>query len=190
MHISKEEARIHNLINRFAKNEQLLNKELLSKDDLKNELFFREEDFQIAIGGNILGNKGSDFLPTDRLRSGVKQLLSNIIKNEEELDHLKKEYLLKFKELDESDSYRPTEELIDLASKIHWHILPEYEEYMIVNRGLYPNKDTEEYYNHFHTLEDLYRELTSCGKKIESKKGDMNLNEEIGKNLFKKMGRL
>jgi len=74
--------------------------------------------------------------------------------------------------------------LINLASKIHWHILPEYEEYMIVNSELYPNKDTREYYNHFHTLEDLYKELTQSGKKVSSKKGDKNLNKKINIEIY------
>lgn len=53
MHISKEEARIHNLVNRFAKNKELLNSGQLSKLDLTDKLFFRAEDFKIAIDGNI-----------------------------------------------------------------------------------------------------------------------------------------
>lgn len=184
MYISKEEARVHNLINRFAKNKNLLGVEQLSKIDLTDKLFFREEDFQIAIDGNILKKESGGFFTTDLLKDEVNRVLSNIIENKQELARLEEEYLSKFKELNESGSYRPTEELIDLASKIHWHILPEYEEYMIVNSELYPNKDTREYYNHFHTLEDLYKELTQSGKKVSSKKGDINLNQKINIKIY------
>lgn len=184
MHISKEEARVHNLINRFAKNDHLLGVDVLSKDDLRDKLFFREEDFRIAINGNILKNRNGGFLTTDHLIEEVNRLLNQTIEDEQELASLKKEYLSKFQELSESGSYRPTEVLINLASEIHWHILPEYEEYMIVNSELYPNKDTREYYNHFHTLEDLYKELTGYGKKVESKKGDINLNKQIDINIY------
>ncbi len=184
MHISKEEARIHNLINRFAKKDHLLDVGVLSKHNLREELFFREEDFRIAIKGNILKTTNGGFLPTGHLVEEVDRLLNQIIKDEQALASLKKEYLSKFRELSERGSYRPTEVLIDLASKIHWHTLPEYEEYMIVNSELYPNKDTREYYNHFHTLEDLYKELIGHGKNIESKKGDINLNKKIDIKIY------
>lgn len=184
MHISKEEARIHNLIIRFAKNKELLDTGKLSRADLTDKLFFRAEDFKIAIDGNILRGENDFFFPTDYLKGEVDRLLGNTIKDGQELDSLKNEYLSKFDDLNESGSYRPTRELINLASKIHWHVLPEYEEYMIVNSELYPNKDTQEYYNHFHTLEDLYKELTGEGKKVESKKGDINLNKEIDIKIY------
>jgi len=115
MYISKEEARVHNLINRFSKNKNLRGVEQLSKIDLTDKLFFREEDFQIAIDGNILKKESDGFFTTDFLKAEVNRVLNNIIKNEQELARLEEEYLLKFKELNESDSYRPTEELINMG---------------------------------------------------------------------------
>jgi hypothetical protein len=185
MYITMKEARIHNLITRFFKNYSNDKLEVgLTKSELSDKLFFREEDYDYVIEENILEVKGDTYVPTSKLIKEVEKMRDKKNDNDEEIENLANEYKKKFDELASDGSYTPTKELILLADKIHWHILPEYEEYMIVNSEIYPNYNTKEYYNHFHTLEDLYRELTNAGKNIESKKGDVNLNKEIGIKIY------
>lgn len=180
MYITQEEARIHNLIMRFE-NEYSINdlKEGRELSELSNKLYFREIDFEIAIEGGILEKKEGKYYPTEKLIHSVKELQAKK-RNDVNLEEMKKQYIQEFEEVAKDYSYdKITKELIELASKIHWNELPEYEEYMIVNSELYPNKDTLQYYDHFHTLEDLYNELIGKGKNKKSKKGDINLNQEI-----------
>ncbi|QAA32703.1 hypothetical protein [Clostridium manihotivorum] len=180
MYITQKEARIHNLINRFCKNysiEEL--KDGFTADELSNRLFFRQEDFNYVIEENILILKNEKYMPTEKLIKQFTKIKGKLKKEDETLEALKMDYKRKFEELINSNNYEPTKEIIELAYKIHWYILPEYEEYMIVNSEIYPNENTKDYYNHYHTLEDLYNELLGNGKNIASKKGDMNLNKDI-----------
>lgn len=184
MYINENEARIHNLILRLYKScESEKLKKGLDKAKLSNEIYFRESDFKIAIDGGVLVEDNERYVATEELIEQI-EILKTKRRNDSDISERKKEFQEKFKILDSSDSYTPTKELIELASNIHWNILPEYEEYMIVNSELYPNVDTEEYYNHFHALEDLYKELISQGKKVNSKKGDVNLNKAITINIY------
>ena len=66
---------------------------------------------------------------------------------------------------------------ISQAVILHWLYLPEYEEFIMENRGVFPD-DTEKYYDHYHTIEDFVNYGEGHGKKI-SKLGDVNLNKEM-----------
>lgn len=184
MYITENEARVHNLVMRLYKKYSIDKlKNGVRPEELSKDIFFREADYSIVVEGGILEHDQGLYKGTKELLNQISILEANKKENLD-IEDLKEEYKKKFKILDDSDSNRPTRELVRLATKIHWNILPEYEEYMIVNSELYPNMDTEKYYNHFHTLEDLYRELNKEGKKVNSKKGDINLNKKVGVAIF------
>lgn len=185
MYITEQEARIHNLIMRFMKMYQIdeLN-EWVEREELAKKVYFREADYENSVEAGILEREGNEYRPTSKLKESIAKL-DRQKRNDEDIADLKKQYKEKFKSLADNFSYNNiTKELVDLASKIHWNILPEYEEYMIVNSEIYPNDEPEEYYNHYHTLEDLYKELNGEGKNIKSKKGDVTLNKEISMRIF------
>ena len=68
---------------------------------------------------------------------------------------------------------------VKLAKELHWKYLPIYEEQMILNRECTPEEKLEEYYNHYHAIEDLVDVID--GEKIELNKrnGDLTLNKEM-----------
>lgn len=68
-------------------------------------------------------------------------------------------------------------EAIKKASILHWLYLPEYEEYIIENRSVFPD-EAEKYYDHYHTIEDFVHFVDGEGKKI-SKLGDLNLDKDL-----------
>ena len=69
--------------------------------------------------------------------------------------------------------------LLELAPKLHWHYLPIYSDNIVYNRGVVPENQPEIFYDHFHTLEDLYEVVTCNPYKWESSLGDINLDEEM-----------
>ncbi|KUP09733.1 hypothetical protein Q73_01310, partial [Bacillus coahuilensis m2-6] len=89
-------------------------------------------------------------------------------------------------------NFKPTEkaqEIIlktkEIAAKLHWIYLPIYPEQTIINSDLIPEEDTEEYYNHFHTIEDLYRVIFENGEIAwDSLEGDVNLNSPIKLRIY------
>ncbi|MFA5528838.1 MAG: hypothetical protein WC996_09535 [Peptostreptococcales bacterium] len=185
MYITENEARAHNLVMRLFKEYTIDElKEGLSTNQLSQDIYFRESDYNNAVDeAGILKFEQGLFKGTKELFDQIAGLSAHKRADKdihETIDIFKK----KFKDLFDSEANRATRELVRLANKIHWNILPEYEEYMIVNSELLPNIDTEKYYNHFHTLEDLYRELNHEGKNVKSKKGDLNLYKKIGVEIY------
>lgn len=72
--------------------------------------------------------------------------------------------------------------MIELAAEIHFDELPEFKETTISNRGVIPEENPKEFYNHYHTLRDLYEWIENPEKekcKIRSLKGDINLNKKL-----------
>jgi hypothetical protein len=76
------------------------------------------------------------------------------------------------------------EKMNNLATKLHWKYMPIYEEYMLENRGIIPEENIEEYYDHYHSLEDLYREIVGEGLDWKSTEGDCNIDKELTFEVF------
>ncbi|KAA0560839.1 hypothetical protein F0342_20995 [Bacillus sp. CH30_1T] len=73
----------------------------------------------------------------------------------------------------------------EIAAKLHWIYLPIYPEQTIRNSELIPEEETKEYYNHFNTIEDLYRAIfENGGIAWDSLEGDVNLNSLIKMRIY------
>ena len=75
-----------------------------------------------------------------------------------------------------------SEKLKKLAAELHYLELPEYTDYLVYNRGVLPEKNLIEFYDHYHSLEYLYEWLENPineQNKIRQIKGDINLNKEL-----------
>lgn len=89
-------------------------------------------------------------------------------------------------------NFKPTEEAFgiiqktkEIAAKLHWIYLPIYPEQTIINSEIIPEENTEEYYNHFHTIEDLYRVIFESGEiEWNSIEGDINLNSPLKMKIY------
>lgn len=184
MYISKEEARLHNISLRVSKKYTIEKvTQGLTKEELGQGLFLRKEDFRL-IKDELFTERDNKYVATGELIKELEQLNKKKNSNQSSLEQLKKKYIALFEKMRADKNYTPTEEIIKLAADIHWMILPEYEEYMIVNREVYPNENTEEYYDHYHTLEDLYNEIQGSGKNVESVKGDINIDKEVDVKIY------
>lgn len=82
--------------------------------------------------------------------------------------------------------------MIKLAEEIHFYELPEFKETTISNRGVIPEENPKEFYNHYHTLRDLYDWIKNPEEeknKIRSLKGDITLNKELKFEVFSRRWR-
>jgi len=69
--------------------------------------------------------------------------------------------------------------MIGLVKKLHWKYLPIFSDNMIVNRGCTVEENLEEFYLHYHPLEDLSKWIKGKKDIIKKKLGDVNLNKMI-----------
>ena len=83
-----------------------------------------------------------------------------------------------FEDIQETYNYRENyEKFKPLIFKLHWHFLPIYSDQMINNRDVNPEDDIYDYYNHFHSLQDLYKIFKSVGD-FNNHVNEYNSNEK------------
>lgn len=147
--------------------------------DLANIFYLREKERKSE---GLLIKENQLYRFSDDTKSKVKKIQTKkdrIIKDVN-LEEIKKEYIKEFEE-NIKDKYKYNiDSLYEKYIKpLHWHFLPIYDEVMLSNRNLNPEVETKEYYDHYHSLEDLYR--VCIGKEMNWKtlKGDINLNEKL-----------
>lgn len=167
--------------------EQFLNKPI-SDNILKKEIFFKQSDIK---------EYSEDFIENNELKEEKKNIIKKYIKNHIEYkdnnemeNYFKELYLWMDKYWDNSYIYdeneynEKLEEAKSIAKKLHWKYMPVYLEQYIENAGIIPEENLDDYYNHFHAIEDLYRYI--CNNKIDWKStgGDENLNKELALKIY------
>lgn len=198
MNITKVQARERNLKIRIAaiNIEGRFNlKDILSRDEIKNLFYFRESDLINSLNTFFNEKKGKGYV-----------LKPNIVKDIEKMKQLHSESLNDFKSskaffvqtfaefrnnymnhmlADFSEKYQKLySTLLPHLEILHWGELPEFDDQMIINRDILPESNIKEYYNHYHSLEDLFELLTGTHKSFKSFKGDINLNKKLTFKVF------
>ncbi|AJD91992.1 hypothetical protein JMA_26750 [Jeotgalibacillus malaysiensis] len=164
--------------------------EEITNEDLKTKFYFKQSD--------VL-NYSNEFLNNSRLKDNIKSTLDEYLAlhqrykgeiNESQVEDFKSIYK---KLVDYYANINKNEDLqlllhdgALLAEKIHWISLPIFKEVYMSNAGMLPEENLEEYYFHFHTIEDLYREITNDVKKVhwKSVQGDINLNKKMKMKIY------
>ncbi len=80
-------------------------------------------------------------------------------------------------------------EMLTLAEKIHFDVLPEYSDYLIYNRGVLPEENLKEFYDHYHSLEYLFEWIENEEQeksKLRTIGGDINLDKNLDFVVFSK----
>lgn len=171
-------------------------KMILSKIDLEQDehLFLRESDFSILDNEKWIKHEEDIFKLTQEgtteKESWIKKINLAEASNqknrelENRLTELYKEikkiifnYSNKQKENEEEKHKELMTKAIDICETLHWIYLPDYSDTMIDNRGISPEENTKEYYDHFHSIEDLVRHINGDKVKL-SKLGDINLHRK------------
>lgn len=186
--IDFKDARVRNLKMKIAHSviEDLINmNDNFDNESLKSKLYFKESDIK-----NYRDDIFEDLKIKDKVKNEINEFIEKYRAIEKEHLEDKKE---KFKKLYNSmDSYfkifsRERKEYEEnlrnatkLAGELHFKYLPIYREEYIVNNGILPESNLNEFYNHFHAIEDLYREIfTNNRVDWRDRGGDHNLEKEM-----------
>jgi hypothetical protein len=196
--ITKLEARQRNLkikITSSYVSEKFKLSEVLSIDKIKILFYFRESDIQNSMK-HFFSKKSKGYTLKDNIVTDIKkmeELHNTAIKNFESSKAIYIQMFAEYREnfrknmmaSDSHDNYQTIyKTLSPHFSTLHWGTLPEYNEQIMINRGLLPETSLNEYYNHYHTLEDLYEVLMGILKPDNSFKGDINLNNKLSFRVF------
>lgn len=154
--------------------------------ELQNSLYFKISDI-IFYGDRLFEKNEDEFTIKNEIINALddyKSKQENISNNVEKLEEdFKLDYIYLNKNLSNlerlNDWQEKIEKMRNSAVKLHWKYMPIYEEYMLENRDINPEMDPDGYYNHYHSLEDLYREIIGEGLDWKSTEGDCNLDKEL-----------
>ncbi|QUE87979.1 hypothetical protein [Exiguobacterium alkaliphilum] len=186
--VDYNQARKRNLIIKITKSvyEDDFNIETPVDDEIfKSSFYFTNADVidfkdQLVNGTHL----------SDSVKQKIQEYVSHInnAKSENDINSLNEEFeslYFKMKEhfrftkkVSDEDYERLLARAVEISSILHWAFLPLYEEQFLQNTGLIPEDNLNEYYNHFHAIEDLYRWIIG-NKDWKSTQGDINLNKNM-----------
>lgn len=188
-HITKEKERniLINLI-KYLKDTNKNIEHIFTEKEIRENILLKEIDYLIYKDFFF----GSDILKiVNDKKIKIEEYLEKVKKNKEiDIEEQLKEVYFDLKNMLDEGKYEYIkfhslmEKGIKLAERLHWKYLPIYNEQTMENRGCLPEENIEEYYNHYHTIEDLYEEIIGKGIKFNSLNGDKNLNKEIDFKIY------
>lgn len=191
--ITLKDARIRNLIFKILKYAKENNEAIdflnsnYDEEKLKRDFYFTESDMKNHVN-ELFQKRDNKYCINEKCKDKINEYFQNYLRLRAiDLEELKGKYIecfqqaksLMYQEEGGNEGYREKQEgCIEIIKKLHWIVMPQYNEQMIINRECLP-EDIEEYYNHYHAIEDMYLEVTGKGVDWKSKKGDENLNKKL-----------
>lgn len=198
MSITYDQARLRNLKIKvlkilLEKGDVVSNLNMLFNEEiLESEFYFQKSD--------ILKYKEELFESNGQLKTEVKEELEGYIEQCQRIDRAlieadTKKFSALYLEMEESlRNFNFDDDLIEknlreiktMVKNLHWFYLPIYDEQFILNREVIPETDLVDFYNHYHTIEDLYRWITNHPQSVKWKSlaGDFNLNKELKLKIY------
>lgn len=197
MSITIEQARVRNIkikITRALLDDSRLSVERKYEDEeLKNSFYFKQSDIELL---KLLIFDSEGFIQ-DNCRREIERLIELHRKILEEVDYITECENLKFGYLELKKHYDTfnidavfIEEILNQLSetviKLHYYLLPIYDEQFIYNSEIIPEDNLKEFYHHFHAIEDLYRFIFEPKKSIywKSTGGDLNLGYKLSFKIY------
>ena len=196
--ITKLQARERNLLIKMAKicvKEKSKIKSSFSIEDINTAFYFRQSDIKSLLN-KFFSKKGDKYNINQEKRAIIESIIQkheeSIVKFEasekdyiEQFSSFRNEYKNNIHGFDFNNEYQKLYSNLEPHLEIlHWSILPEYNEQTMINSRMLPENNLKEYYEHYHTLEDLYEALKGTSIPIESLKGDKNLNRKLTFRVF------
>lgn len=158
---------------------------LFSEEEINSKIFLKEFDRKIYLDEFFITQE-KKYKINEETKNRVNSWINKHEENKNE--NLENEFIENYKELKKvvfsgKIDRNKYEELmkngIKMAEKLHWKYLPIYTEQMMINRQCIPEEKIEEYYEHYHALEDLYNVINGKEVDLNKKNGDLSLNKEI-----------
>ncbi|WP_303984781.1 hypothetical protein [Niallia circulans] len=164
-----------------------------SEEAIHKKLFFKRSDISQYLDDFFDTKNDGKYIIKEPIKDIFEEYSSKYdyySSDQQELEQLLKRYYEEIRDI--YMNFKPTEKVQELllktkeiAAKLHWIYLPLYPEQTIINSDIIPEENTEEYYNHFHTIEDLYRVIFE-NREIawDSLEGDINLNTPMKMRIY------
>ncbi|PAD21310.1 hypothetical protein [Terribacillus saccharophilus] len=196
MTISYEDARIRNIKIKIShailENDSLVFSEELTDEELRQKFYLKKSDIYLLRNMTLEGDSNIFHLITENARSFIAE--HNKISSDE-ANSLKAILVKEYKEMQSHfESFKvdykfieqKLNQLSEVACKLHWFYLPVYDEEFIINRDVLPEADISKYYDHFHSVEDLYSYIFERNKAFDWKStgGDLNLGHKLDFKVF------
>lgn len=170
-------------------------KDKFTEDTIVKLFFFRQSDLQNSLKF-FFTKKGEAYIFKNNIADEISEMSSKHFKAITDSKETSQKYVNLFKLFsedylnnihkgDSSEKYNTFyNEFASSLEELHWFSLPEFSEQMMINRGMIPEDNILEYYNHYHSLEDLYDVLTGKTVPSNSYKGDINLNKRLSFRVY------
>lgn len=196
--VTKLEARQRNLkmimVREYTKKKFKI-EDKFTEDAIVKLFFFRQSDLQNSLK-YFFAKKGENYIFKKNIAEEIAEMNSkhfNAITNSKEIPQkyidlfksFSEDYLKNIFKSDSSEKYDSFyNTFASSLEDLHWFSIPEFSEQIMINRGMIPEDNISEYYNHYHSLEDLYHVLTGKIVPFNSYKGDINLNKRLSFRVF------
>ena len=191
--ITKEDARLRNLlisiIKGILKNGRDINSEY-TIEEIVYMFYFRKKDLAYHLDKFFIEKSPNKYIIKREQKQIIEDILKKYDKNSELLEDIKIAFIKSFGRYDKNRKkglgYSYDYEYFNLLySKIqsiihilHWGILPIVPEHIMVNSRSIPEDNITVFYNHYHMLEMMLREIYGEGE-VMSTEGDKNLDKEM-----------
>lgn len=153
--------------------------DILSLDILRNDMYIREGEL-VKYEEKLFDEVDNGYKLNTVTRTKFQSYLDKQNEvNEEDISRLKEEYIEYFESISTEYYKFDIDKAMTFIDKLHWHYLPIYSDMMVNNRGVNPEDDLREYYNHYHSLQDMYKICKGKEEEWKSLKGDLNLNKSL-----------
>lgn len=146
-----------------------------TEKELSKRLWIRKKEIE-AFKDKLFDERDGKFSLKESFYNEVSKWIQEHDANKENIEEVKEKYKALFEKFSKSYNYSEyMRGLKPLYTHLHWYFLPVYRDYMIDNRGVSPEDDIDEYYDHFHSLQDLYNLIDKDQDYWKTLKGDLNL---------------
>lgn len=165
-----------------------------SREDISKLFYFRQADFADSLT-TFFQEKNNSFIMKKKIFEEIKEIIEKHNKSKQNEEQFRTNYIKIFKDFKTKSNLNPYsfnfEEYQKLyvavkpyIESLHWSQLPEISEQMMINSEMIPEDNLTEYYNHYHTLEDMYEVLIGNLVPSNSYKGDLNLNKKLSFEVY------
>lgn len=195
--VSERDARLRNLLLSITRGILERNIEIdyrFSIDDISKWFYFRKGDVVHNIDYFFNKDKNGYYLNLETKKK-IKKMINNHNQVLSQLESAKVVFLKTFgrleREYNENSNFRFDFQKLRILYKeikpimpiLHWGILPIISKYLMMNGGKIPEDDIIEFYDHFHMLQAMLKEIQGDGE-IMTVNGDNNLDKEMSFSVY------
>lgn len=165
-------------------------REIFSEEDLKHIFRFKAGDLAYYVN-DFFEQSGGKYMLAGQEKQYIFKILSAHNKAVKYLDDADAKFVVEFgsfhAEYDNSNHMnfsfaryqKAKEEVKDLLPILHWGHLPIFNKHLLFNRGINPEENISDFYNHYDCLKAMLNEIRGKGETMQ-----IESDETLGKELM------